>query len=256
MVNINMGRKKKNLIGLTFGRLTVLKEKKETIYIDKFGKRQKIRWVETICKCGNKKNIRVNAILSEHTKSCGCLHKEIVKKVFEPYYRKKISLRGKKIGKLTYIKDAKKENYHGKSKMRRIIVSCDCGNKKEMFMSSFLSNKTKSCGCWLKEVTKKRSTTHGLSGTKFYKTWEGMQQRCYNKNVQSFKNYGGRGIKVCKRWEKFENFRDDMYNSFLKHQERFNSRNTSIDRIDNNGNYTLKNCRWATNIEQAHNKKR
>ena len=86
-----------------------------------------------------------------------------------------------------------------------------------------------------------------MSTTRFYKIWKGIKTRCYNKNYREFKYYGGRGIKMCDRWHKFENFRDDMLVSYKD--------TLSIDRIDFNGDYTLDNCRWATPSEQCLNKR-
>lgn len=90
--------------------------------------------------------------------------------------------------------------------------------------------------------------THGNWRTPEYRSWEGMKQRCLNKNAKGYKNYGGRGIKVCGRWMEFKNFLEDMGKKPKgKH---------SIDRINNEGNYEPLNCRWATDIEQASNQRR
>lgn len=86
-----------------------------------------------------------------------------------------------------------------------------------------------------------------MSRTRFYRIWKGMFTRCYNKNYRLFKDYGGRGIIICDRWRVFDNFRDDMLGSYRE--------NLSIERLDNDGNYTPDNCKWATREEQNWNKR-
>ena len=91
---------------------------------------------------------------------------------------------------------------------------------------------------------------HKKNNPKLYKTWQGMKNRCYNKNCRSYKHYGGRGVKVCDRWlgaKGFDNFLEDM--------GKKPSSKHSLDRINTNGDYCPKNCRWATWEEQENNRR-
>ena len=120
---------------------------------------------------------------------------------------------------------------------------CDCGNT-VIRRSQYLRAKTRphprSCGC--QHGNKK----HGMSNTKLFYKWSGMLDRCYNPSSKDYKNWGARGITVCKRWRNsFENFHSDMGASYLP--------GLSLGRINNNKGYTPKNCRWETARQQANN---
>lgn len=136
---------------------------------------------------------------------------------------------------------------HPKSGSHRYLCLCDCGYKKVVTASRLAKNVTVSCGCKINDVLVLRNTTHGMSKTPTYKIWKDMIKRCNNPNHKHFHNYGGRGIKVSKEWETFENFLNDV--GIRPSKEH------SIDRIDNNGNYEKGNVKWSTDHEQRRNKR-
>jgi len=131
---------------------------------------------------------------------------------------------------------------NGKKFKNTVLCICICGNKNTITWGDLKSGKSKSCGCLHLEIVKR----HDLSKTSEYGAWRDMLQRCNNPKNAWYDSYGGRGIKVCERWHKFENFIADM--GFKK------DRTLSIDRINNDDNYYPENCRWATKLEQILNR--
>jgi len=151
-----------------------------------------------------------------------------------------------KYGRLLVIKEIGR-NKHGK-KMYECL--CDCGNTINSLGVYLRNGDTKSCGCYGQDMRKKSVLKHGQSHNKLcdeYQIWKAIRQRCLNPKHASYWRYGGRGIFICERWNDFSNFLADM--------GKRPSKGHSIDRIDNNGNYEPKNCRWATVNEQSRNKK-
>lgn len=152
---------------------------------------------------------------------------------------------GKTYGLLTVLAEA--ERVRGS---RKVFVRCSCeaATEKEVELKNLRSGHTTGCGCVRREATRSRSTTHGFRHHTLYNNWCNMLQRCQNPNYKGYSDYGGRGITVCERWQKFENFYADMQST---HQDGL-----TLDRKDNNQGYSLDNCRWATRAEQNRNTRR
>jgi len=155
------------------------------------------------------------------------------------------NLNGVVFGRLKVVGLADRELW--RNKHSHWICVCECGKEKIINSQDLKSGNVNSCGCILKEKNRNRMITHGNSSHPLYSRWQQMQARCNNPNMPHYKNYGGRGIKVCKRWDKFENFVEDMGD--------LPSPTHSLDRIDNDGNYSKSNCKWSTPREQQLNKR-
>lgn len=137
-----------------------------------------------------------------------------------------------------------------RTKSRHVVWECHCvcGALVEVVGAKLTNGHTRSCGCLQAEITGRINYKHGLSHTiKEYGVWKAMRQRVSNPNFEGYANYGGRGIRVCSRWDSFENFLADMGPC---------PQGLTLERKDVNGHYEPSNCVWATRTEQSRNQRR
>lgn len=161
------------------------------------------------------------------------------------YPHNKLNLEGKRFSRLVVQRQDGVKRFPCGSSVTTWLCACDCGNHVTVLGPALKSGNTKSCGC----LRGQSNITHGQARhetrPKEYRIWQAMLNRCRNSSVPSYERYGGRGINVCSRWAKFENFIADMGDC---------PEGCSIDRIDNDGDYCPDNCTWSTRTEQARNK--
>lgn len=213
----------KNIIGQRFGKLEVVSfygynpnyKRKEEMYICK-------------CDCGNETIANKDSLLKGEKKSCGCM-------IGMNGY---IDLTGNKYENFTVLKRINQRN-EGKP---RYECLCCCGNIFTARADKIKSGVTKSCGCL--------QIKHGGKGTRLYRIWCGMKQRCYNPNNPKYKNYGGLGVTICEEWKNdFEKFKKWALSHGYK-------KDLTIDRINPYGNYEPSNCRWADYKTQNSNQRK
>lgn len=216
-----------DMSNMRFGKLIVL-EKTESI-------NNRATW-KCKCDCGNILIVKGVDLRRNNIKSCGCYRHEF----------RHTDLSGQKFGKLTV---AKRENLnagHGST----WLCQCECGKQVVVRRDGLITGHTTSCGCFNKSGQPR--IRHGMSNTRLHRIWNGMKQRCSNPNFKQYKDYGGRGIKVCDEWNGKYGF--DAFAEWALSNGY--SESLEIDRQNNELGYFPDNCRWVTHKENMNNTRR
>lgn len=213
--------------GQKFGRLTLVSS-----YVNN---KNRSSW-RCVCECGKKVFVKDGSINNGHVRSCGCLRRECNRR-YKPFEPKQT------VARLTLLFKFRK---NGILFWRSL---CECGTRTTASDGNIRSGNVKSCGCLLRETAAARHTTHGESKkTPEWLAWKNMIDRCENPDHQAFKNYGMRGITVCRAWRR-------SYVAFLKDVGRRPSKGHTLNRIENNKGYCPSNVNWATWGEQGRNRR-
>ena len=219
LVILIKGEYMQDIVGQRFGKWTL---------IDYKGRDKKSEQLyECKCDCGTRKLQRLSTLIGKQSVQCKTCRMNDLNKVDD--------LLENQFGSWTVIdkfKNIERNEWYYK-------CLCVCSTIRNIAGHQLKSGRTTQCH-------RCRNKTHGMSYTDTFRIWTGILRRCLNPNFKAYKYYGGRGIKVCEHWLKFENFLNDMGHRPPKLQ---------IDRIDNNGNYEPSNCRWVTSAVNNSNRK-
>jgi len=221
-----------NLIGERFVKLVV----------EEFSHKVKgHRFWGCLCDCGKRVIVEQSKLKTGHTKSCGCIKKSDLTELISQSF-----------GLLRVLEEAE-PRIVGNKRRRFVKCVCDCGNVVEVRLDQLRDGNTKSCGCFAKDrsLIALPEYTDSVALKKAKSIHKGIRQRCYNSNNIKYSIYGGRGIIVCERWLD----KKTGFISFLEDMGTPPSHKHQLDRIDNDGNYEPRNCRWVTNTQNSMNKK-
>lgn len=184
--------------------------------------------LECLCDCGRTTHVEAFSLRNGGTSTCGCSKRKLSIKVGDKFTRLTV----------TFVPPY---GLGSRGNLSKVDCLCECGNTATLAPAALVSGKTQSCGC----LKLKRD---GDSASAEFGIWYRMIARCYDQDSKDYPDYGGRGIAVCDRWR-------ESYPNFLFDMGRRPSKELSIDRIEVNGNYEKSNCRWATDEQQANNRR-
>lgn len=265
------------IVGERYGRLVILRHVRNEYQPRSDGKQQLIRMVECRCDCGNTITVPYNSLRDGNKRSCGCLQADGTaahnksRGTYDPE-----GVVGEVYGRLTVIRhdhdETEIQGYrNGKPKVTTrhfVLVRCECGKEFVAPYKQLKAGKLSSCGCLKKDMLTERNTTHGLmtdpiARMLYMNVYTQMVRRCYSEKSPYYKNYGGRGIKICDEWYtpriygnpgfvEFHNWAIRNGYRYIPDERGINT--LSIDRADDDGPYAPWNCRWTTRKVQANNK--
>lgn len=223
----------KSYEGKRYNHLTVISEEPYKIIS---GRKRRI--VKCLCDCGKE----ITAVLVElqvnRKTSCGCFRNDIT------------LFLNKRIGRLIILSEGERHISSSGKSLRTVNCLCDCGKTTNVMLNALTSkNPTLSCGCLAIETSQIVNKKHGLKDHNLYRKFYGMKTRCYNAKDEHYKDYGGRGIRICDEWlNDFQSFYDwAMANGWQQ--------GLDIDRINNDGNYEPSNCHFVTTLVNNHNRR-